>query len=103
LGKIGTNTLNFILVAIPLIENDVYAGENYLPPNKDILPLIDLSLILNESTLAYISEKSINPKSVKKLKEIGHGHFGKVYKGKFCNYCLFLQSCLNISELVKLY
>ena len=74
-------SLIFISVAIPLIENDVYAGENYLPPNKDLLSLIDLSLILNDSTLAYISEKTIDPKSIKRMNEIGHGHFGKVYKG----------------------
>ena len=76
-----------------MIENDVYAGENYLPPIKDLLSSINLSLILNDSTLAYITEKTINPISVKRLKEIGHGHFGKVYKGKSILHSWLLIQC----------
>ena len=72
----------FNLVEIPLVRNEVYDGPTYPPPStKDLLAEIDLSKILTEQTLAFVNEKMINPKSVKRLREIGRGHFGKVFKG----------------------
>jgi len=41
-----------------------------------------LSKILNEPTLKFTAEKSIDPKFVRQLQEIGRGHFGIVFKGK---------------------
>ena len=72
-----------ISVAIPLIENDAYdRPSGNAPKKKDLLHEIDLSKILNEPTLKFTAEKSINPKLVERLQEIGRGHFGTVFKGE---------------------
>ncbi len=56
-------------------------NELYPPSTNDLMTEIDLSKILSEQTLAFVNEKMIDPKSVKQLREIGRGHFGKVFKG----------------------